>query len=96
MRGEDNWQAWGRCTELGVEEADRIFYPEYPNGRPKGDYTEALAVCSGCVVKSQCLEMAMKAEQMADTNLVYGVFGGLTPPARRLLHRQRRAERDVA
>lgn len=40
----------------------------------------AISVCNGCPVRSQCLELAVAAE--ADGVTRHGIFGGLTPVQR--------------
>lgn len=53
----------------------------------KGAYTTdaAKAVCRSCPVIAECLELGIDER--------HGVWGGTTEPERRVLRRQRRAER---
>ena len=44
---------------------------------------QARAICEGCQVREQCLQMAL-----TDSNL-YGVWGGTTKAERRRMQRQR-------
>lgn len=66
----------GLCREIGVE----IFFPE--NGGESGDYKLAKTICSGCGVREQCLEWAIRHE-------AHGMWGGATPLERKQLRRSR-------
>lgn len=60
---EDRWELRGLCRQVDSE----LFYPE------KGQSTrEAKLVCSGCPVRSACLEFALSSDQR------FGVWGGLS------------------
>jgi WhiB family redox-sensing transcriptional regulator len=68
------WADFSNC--LGVD--PDIFSPE------RGASTrEAKEVCSGCVVRDECLEYALITGQK------FGVWGGLTERERRRIRRQR-------
>jgi WhiB family transcriptional regulator, redox-sensing transcriptional regulator len=60
----------------------------YPDNKHAG--SDALAICSGCGVREQCLEYALARPE------VYGTWGGLTEFERKELRRarQRRASRE--
>jgi WhiB family transcriptional regulator, redox-sensing transcriptional regulator len=51
---------------------------------------EALAVCAGCPVATQCLAYAL------DNALDYGIFGGLTSQERRVIGRKRKTPTTIA
>lgn len=68
----------GLCREIGVE----MFYPE--EGGSGGDiYSFARKICSGCVVRRECLEWAIKHED-------WGMWGGTTPRERANLRSARK------
>ena len=68
----------GLCREVGIE----FFFPE-DRGNGSDTYTFARKICSGCVVKEQCLEWAIRHED-------HGMWGGTTPTERRKIRRQRK------
>lgn len=53
-----------------------------------GAVRDAVALCTGCPVRVECLEWALSARPDVDA---FGVFGGLTAPGRRALRRARDA-----
>ena len=63
-----------------------MFYPPEEMTDDPVDYGPALEVCSGCPVDFECLEEAMRVE---DVRWRYGVAGGKTPTERRALRRAR-------
>jgi WhiB family transcriptional regulator, redox-sensing transcriptional regulator len=73
---DDGRQAWldqAACRELDPER----FFPE------SGEHTkaaEAKAICAGCQVRDQCLELAVTAAGGLDHD--HGVFGGTLPAER--------------
>jgi WhiB family redox-sensing transcriptional regulator len=71
--GRQGWLDQAACHDLDPER----FFPE-PGERVKA--AEAKAICAGCQVRDQCLELAVKAAGGLDQD--HGVFGG-TPPAER-------------
>ncbi len=77
-----DWRARSLCSQLPIEEADRLFYPR------RGDSTKAArALCSECCVKAECLEFALGDEDA----LALGVWGATSPRERRVLARRRAA-----
>ncbi len=71
----ESWQDYANC--LGVD--PDLFFPE------RGASTrEAKEVCSGCVVREECLEYAL------DNVEKFGIWGGLSERERRRIRRQRR------
>lgn len=71
-----DWQAQGRCRETDPE----IFFPEA--GVPQ---LEALRICRGCEVRTQCLDYALEHGER-------GVWGGTNDADRR---RMRQTERTA-
>jgi WhiB family transcriptional regulator, redox-sensing transcriptional regulator len=73
---EADWRSKSLCSELPLEEADRLFYPR------RGDSTKAArALCARCPVSRECLEFALEDEHA----LRWGVWGGTSPQERRAL-----------
>ncbi|NKS56215.1 WhiB family transcriptional regulator [Rhodococcus hoagii] len=71
--------AEGVCSQTDPD----AFYPD------KGESsTPAQKICTGCPVRTECLEYALERDER------YGVWGGLTPRGRKSLLRTR--ARDVA
>lgn len=79
----------GNCA--GDENPD-YWYPELPTGRPSrvamkklAEQTNyALALCSTCPIKDECLQEGMKTEKMRGQvigwgNLPFGIWGGTMP-----------------
>lgn len=66
-------------------DTEAFFPPD--NDRPS--VRVAQAVCKGCPVQSECLELAMANESGAQR---HGVFGGLSPRQRADLARRRAKE----
>jgi WhiB family redox-sensing transcriptional regulator len=65
----------GLCREIGVE-------PFFPEDGIVELYSFARKICSGCVVRQECLEWAIKHED-------HGMWGGTTPVERRQIRRKR-------
>ncbi len=67
------WQADALCSQTDPE----AFFPE------KGGSTrDAKKICSGCEVKAECLEYALKNDER------FGIWGGLSERERRRLRRR--------
>jgi len=75
------WQRKANC--LGVD--PDLFFPERG-----GSTREAKEVCRGCVVREECLEYAIEANEK------FGIWGGLSERERRALRRQRHASYRVS
>jgi WhiB family redox-sensing transcriptional regulator len=68
-----SWQEAALCAQTDPE----AFFPE------KGGSTrEAKRVCSGCEVRTQCLEYALANDER------FGIWGGLSERERRRLRRR--------
>ncbi|WP_268895164.1 WhiB family transcriptional regulator [Goekera deserti] len=70
---EQSWQERALCAETDPE----AFFPE------KGGSTrEAKKICTGCEVKTECLEFALENDER------FGIWGGLSERERRRLRRR--------
>ena len=70
---EASWQERSLCAQTDPE----AFFPE------KGGSTrEAKKICTGCEVRSECLEYALEHDER------FGIWGGLSDRERRRLKRQ--------
>ena len=70
---EQDWQERALCAQTDPE----AFFPE------KGGSTrEAKKVCTGCDVRSECLEYALQNDER------FGIWGGLSERERRKLKRR--------
>ena len=80
MRELNNWRHLAACRGADPD----IFFPpseDNPKDRRRLDmYNAALEICADCPVRNACLEAALSVPQADDG---YGVFGGMTPEARR-------------
>ena len=73
MEEEQEWQERALCAQTDPE----AFFPE------KGGSTrEAKRICSGCEVRSECLEYALQHDER------FGIWGGLSERERRKLKRR--------
>jgi WhiB family redox-sensing transcriptional regulator len=68
------------CKEVGIE----FFFTDEENERDVSMYALGKTICSGCPVKKECLEWAVKHE-------AHGLWGGLTPRERYKI----RAKRNI-
>jgi WhiB family transcriptional regulator, redox-sensing transcriptional regulator len=71
--GRQGWLDQAACRDLDPEQ----FFPE------SGEQTkaaEAKAICAGCQVRDQCLDLGVKAASGIDQD--HGVFGGTLPAER--------------
>lgn len=67
----------GLCREVGLE----IFFPEREDNF-RESYRAARLICSGCVVKQECLQWAIHHED-------HGMWGGTTPKDRREIRKRK-------
>ncbi len=67
-----------RCREVGIE----FFFSEDENERDTSVYALGKTICSGCFVRRECLEWAVKHE-------AHGLWGGMTPRERMAIRRER-------
>jgi len=85
--------AAGKCADRAT--ADRWFPPDpdprCPDEGERAAYEDyARALCAGCQVIGECLELALRDESQPDVQ-AHGVFGGLAPWVREALVRARLA-----
>lgn len=64
-----DWRVSAACANVDPE----LFFPD-AGGR--GSVRKARIICQGCPVAKQCLEFAL------ESNIRFGIFGGLTPSER--------------
>jgi WhiB family redox-sensing transcriptional regulator len=62
-----------------------LFFPIGTTGQALLQIAKAKEVCSGCTVKSQCLDFAL------ETNQDSGIWGGTSEEERRNIRRERAA-----
>lgn len=81
---EEPWVSSAACLSIGVE----AFYPS-----PGDDWNVVKAVClTACQVRPSCLDYAMRMESGVDRKSRWGVYGGLSPSARKKYEPQWLAE----
>ncbi len=68
----DGWIARAACGDLELDQLD-MFFVEAGRSLSK----EAVALCEGCPVRSECLEHATARD------ITGGYFGGISPSKRR-------------
>ena len=68
---EKPWATYAACADV---ENGMTFYPQN-----KQEEREALAICSSCAVREECLSHAL------ETNERFGIWGGTTEKQRRRL-----------
>lgn len=74
IKNTEPWMQYAVCGSVGTE----VFYPE-----PGEDWMPTATLCrTGCPVKAQCLDYAMRLEQGMERRYRYGIFGGMTPNGR--------------
>ena len=65
--------------DAACRKQDPALFYDHDYETPKGRYERTLIakdICSGCVVKKQCLDTAMHNQE------AYGIWGGMTAPER--------------
>lgn len=87
-----DWRAFAACVAaIRRGEADQSWW--FPSrgaaANPGGSYGKARAICSGCPVRSSCLEDALAYER-ASIGEPVGMFGGLSGQERARLVRGQR------
>jgi WhiB family redox-sensing transcriptional regulator len=63
---------------VGIE----FFFTDEENERDTSVYALGKTICSGCSIRQQCLEWAVKHE-------AHGLWGGTTPRERQMMRRKR-------
>jgi WhiB family transcriptional regulator, redox-sensing transcriptional regulator len=79
-----SWREQAAC--LGAD--PNLFFPSLNSGHNCND--QALAICTGCPVRTDCLTEALADEAANDGSLPYGTRGGMTAKQRHQLRTQRR------
>jgi WhiB family redox-sensing transcriptional regulator len=72
MHAAQNWRLAAACRSADPE----LFFPISASGRALEQVTEAKAICAGCPVRPECLEFALRTQQ------VHGIWGGMTEEER--------------
>jgi WhiB family redox-sensing transcriptional regulator len=76
------------APEWTARAACRYADPEMFFGEQGTTFKVAKKLCAPCVVKNQCLLLALEIEGGTSRQSRYGVFGGLTPDERANLSRR--------
>lgn len=74
--GDQAWTQQAACAEEGAP-------PMFPHALDLQGNEAAKATCSGCPVRSKCLDEALSRNES------FGVWGGLDPDERRSMKRQK-------
>jgi WhiB family transcriptional regulator, redox-sensing transcriptional regulator len=77
------WRSAAACLSADPD----LFFPISAKGPGEKQVARAKIICSGCIVRQQCLEFALAHDQL------YGIWGGTTPEDRQ---RDRRRKRRAA
>jgi WhiB family redox-sensing transcriptional regulator len=72
-----SWRSRSACRDADPE----LFFPVGSTGAAVDHIAAAQRLCSGCAVRSECLEFALATNQDA------GIWGGTTEEERRKLRR---------
>jgi len=78
-----SWREDALCSDMSTEERDRVFFPTRGASIEPGK-----AICSGCPVREQCLEYALRSPMVA------GIWGGTSQRERHALMGNRPAHRE--
>jgi hypothetical protein len=86
-----DWQVLGSCNEIGTD----VWFP--PKGAsPKSGAVKALiAICDGCLVKSECLSAALEMEGDCGRESRHGIWGGTLPGERHRMAKGPRKPRII-
>lgn len=83
MAVPDGWKQYGKCRDIPVDVADKLFFPEKQSNQA---YRDAEAFCIDCPVRMTCLTYAIVFR------IRWGAWGGLSPSRRTRFARGRRAK----
>ena len=86
MIDRPRWMARANCRGVSGD----VFFPELVGIGERLAFEEAREYCAACEVRQDCLEQAMKDEEVAVKR--FGMFGGMTPRERRGLQSERDAQ----
>lgn len=82
------------CRDPRRDPDDWFASLDVDRGRPSAA-ANAMALCAGCPIRWDCVEIAMDAEGGTPARNRFGIFGGLAPGDRFALHRKRTATARV-
>ncbi len=82
---------YARCADSGLE-PDEWFPLTIEPGRARREAAAAIAVCAGCLVRSQCLELSLRHWDVGK----HGIWGGLVAADRARLRGRLAAARAGA
>jgi len=74
-----------RCADSGLD-PDQWYPVSIEPARARREAAAAIAVCTGCPVRAQCLELSLRHWEVGK----HGVWGGLVATERAQLRHQRR------
>jgi hypothetical protein len=77
---------YARCADSGLD-PDEWFPVSIDAAKARHEATAAIAVCTGCLVRAQCLELSLRDWDIGQ----HGVWGGLVAADRVRLRRRRPA-----
>jgi WhiB family redox-sensing transcriptional regulator len=76
---QDDWQSQGACLHADPD----VFFPISFGGASATQIRTARAICSGCPVRSECIDFALEHRE------IQGIWGGTTDDERKKLRRAR-------
>ena len=81
------WQQHAAC--LGAD--PRLFFPSYRETSAKDPYAQARIICTGCPVRTICLETELDTVMYSGKKVAsVGMFGGKSPRERLQIVAERR------
>jgi hypothetical protein len=86
LGGAELWQlvlSMGMCARSGID-PDRWYPVSVPAAAARREASDAIWVCTGCVVRTLCLELSLRYWTVGQ----HGVWGGTVPAERTELRRQ--------
>ena len=73
---------YARCADSGLD-PDEWFPASIEPARARHEAAAAIAVCTACLVRAQCLELSLRHWEIGQ----HGIWGGLVPADRARLRR---------
>ncbi|WP_027660839.1 WhiB family transcriptional regulator [Salinispora fenicalii] len=91
-------QGRGLCAPDGKKSrVSAVSDPWFPVTRNEADLeAQARKACSGCAVKAECAELALREEAELPPDWIQGIYGGLAPHQRIEAIKARRDAGEVA
>lgn len=74
---------YGRCADSGLD-PDKWFPISNEPARARQEAAAAIAICTSCLVRAQCLALSLRHWEIGQ----HGVWGGLVPADRARLRRR--------